>query len=131
MKIIQSEWVFEDTLRAAVYLHCMAKIDDSTSQVEFDECAGGTQATALVSKESQIELSMNSFNKGSSYNYASLDLAFFNGMTEFVNVCDQRLFGLINEEKYKSLTAGTDWKYQRWIVKRNKMRQALVSLNLP
>ena len=51
-------------MRTVVYLHCMAKINDSTSQKQFDECHNGINIDMLVSNTSKNALS-NSFGKGS------------------------------------------------------------------
>lgn len=125
-KIVQSEWVYEDTLRAAVYLHCIAKIEDSTSQRQFDECAQWSynNMNMILSNESVNRLG-RSFGKSHGYTYEPIDMMLFDQLTEFVEICDKRLFEFIHDEKYQSLTIGTDWKYQRWVDKRESMRKAL------
>ena len=136
LKLIQSEWIFENIMRTSIYLQCIVTIKNSSSMSEYDECTNfysienRENMHEILSNKSQMELSDNTFNQRHDkgvINYTLNDIGLFDKWTEYLSVCDRRLFELIQEEKYKSLVIGTEWNYNRWLNKRKLIREKLIT----
>eukprot|EP01084_Bolivina_argentea_P109146 195084_1 len=114
-KIIQSEWMFENILNVSVYLQCIVR--NYESQNQFDVCYKYYMEYKMdiLSEQSLMELSNNSFHKNDGYVYSGLNVNLFDETIKYVKICDMRLFELISEQKYKSLIIGSDWNYDRWV----------------
>ena len=130
LRIIQSEWLYQDILRSARFVHCIVSVKNVRSELEMTECdryyEDKQHMMEIMSIEDQMKLMNNSYGKKKKYEYNLSDMDTFDKLVSFWTICDLRLFELI--QQYPSLTLGTRWDNHLWISIRESMRNAMVEL---
>ena len=127
LKIVQSEYLFSNVLRAARYVHCITSIHDCNSKEQMKKCMDYYKYNIndIVYESSLGKLKDDNYGKKGEYKILLTDLKTFDKLIGFQKLCDMRLFELIKE--YPSLTVGNIWNQSLWIEKRNGMRQIISS----